>query len=72
MNSWNCKNCFRVRFEYRMRSLGIKNWTNKDYIDIQFDNPVTFLAAAYPVKEVVDVTKDGKQKKGTYFRITFA
>ena len=72
MNSWDCKNCFRIRFEYRMKALGIKNWTNKDYIDIQFDNPVAFLRTAYPVKEVVDVTRDGKQKPGTFFRITFS
>lgn len=40
LNSWECRNCFRIRLKYHMTALGITNFDNRDYLDIQFDQEV--------------------------------
>lgn len=40
LNSWECRNCFRIRLQYKMNALGIKDFDNRDYLDIQFDQEV--------------------------------
>jgi len=49
MNSWTCRNCHRLRVEYNAKNMGINDFDNKDYLDIQFDREIIWLQHAHPV-----------------------
>ena len=40
LNSWECRNCFRIRVQYKMAELGIMDFDKRDYLDLQFDQEV--------------------------------
>ena len=67
-NSWDCKHCFRMRIQYNMAALGIKDFDAKDYLDMRFDQAVAFdqEGLQYPIKSAVRVNK-----QNNVYRLTF-
>ena len=49
MNSWKCKNCFRVRVDYKLQQFNIKNFISEDYMLLQYNVPVILNKIEYPV-----------------------
>jgi len=69
-NSWVCRDCFNYRVNFRTDQLQIDWWwTNEDFIYLTFDEPVSFVTAAYPVKDAVlySTGADGQQT----YKLTF-
>lgn len=53
-DSWVCRDCFNYRVQFRTDQLQIAWWwTNEDFIYLTFDEPVSFVTAAYPVNVAV-------------------
>jgi len=69
-NSWVCRDCFNYRVNFRTDQLQIDWWwTNEDFIYLTFDEPVSFVTAAYPVKDAV-LYSQGADGQQTY-KLTF-
>merc|ERR1712131_577044 len=58
LNSWTCRNCFRLRAYYELRTYWIKEFNYEDYIDLKFVGPVVPLKWSHPVAKVVDIGKN--------------
>jgi len=69
-NSWVCRDCFNYRVNFKTTQLQIDWWwTNEDFIYLTFDEPVSFVTAAYPVKDAV-LYSQGADGQQTY-KLTF-
>lgn len=55
-NSWTCRNCFRIRADYKFKPAGIMNWEDKDYLDISFKYKVTWITYGHPIDNVEDIS----------------
>jgi len=51
-NSWVCRDCFNYRVEFNYQETAWW-WTNEDFIYLTFDEPVSFVTVAHPIKDVV-------------------
>jgi len=61
-NSWTCRNCFRIRANYKFKSVGVTNWEDKDFIDIDFKYKVLWLSYGHPIERVEQQTGTGMPK----------
>lgn len=55
LNSWVCRNCFRIRAYYKFNHFGIKDFDHQDYMDIKFEEPVIWIKHSHPVIKAEDV-----------------
>lgn len=55
MNSWTCRNCFRIRAYFKFGQFGLKDFDNKDYMDIQFSEQVFHIKHAHPAESFEDI-----------------
>lgn len=55
LNSWVCRNCFRIRAYYKFRQFNIKDFDNQDYMDITFDEQVFWIKHSHPVESAEDI-----------------
>jgi hypothetical protein len=55
LNSWTCRNCFRIRAFYKFRSFDIKDFDNQDYLDITFSEQVFWIKHSHPAFEATDI-----------------
>lgn len=61
-NSWTCRNCFRIRAFYSVADL---DWSDRDFLFIQFDVRVSWLSWGHPI-ENVESLDDGFRWKVTF------
>lgn len=65
-DSWVCRDCFNYRVQFRTDQLQIAWWwTSEDFIYLTFDEPVSFVTAAYPVNDAV-LYSQGPDRQQTY------
>ena len=64
-NSWTCRNCFRIRANYRFPAEGITNWEDKDYVDIDFRYKVSWISFGHPIDKV---EHQGKNRWRLFFK----
>jgi hypothetical protein len=64
LNSWTCRNCFRVRAFYKFKHFDITNFDNQDYIELEFNEPVGWIKHSHPADGI-------EQKNEKTFRISF-
>jgi len=55
LNSWVCRNCFRIRAYYKFREFGVTDFDNQDYMDITFDEQVFWIKHSHPVESAEDI-----------------
>lgn len=55
LNSWTCRNCFRIRAYYKFREFSITDFDNQDYMDITFDEQVFWIKHSHPVIGAEDI-----------------
>jgi len=67
MNNWTCRNCFRIHAHYKFGQYGIKNWEDKDYIDIFFRYKIIWLNHSHPIDRVEQIGDKGNQWR-IYFK----
>ena len=70
-NEWVCRNCFNIRISFNLAWIGAVGywWDNKDFIMIEFKQPVSVIKWQGPVNEVV-LDKQGSSENYR-FRVGF-
>lgn len=67
MNNWTCRNCFRIQANYKFSQYKIKNWEDKDYLEIYFRYKVQWLGVGHPVESVEQIGDKGNRWR-VYFK----
>jgi len=55
LNSWTCRNCFRIRSYFKFSQFGLTDFDNKDYMDIEFSDQVFHVKHAHPAESFEDM-----------------
>ncbi|CAG5081065.1 Oidioi.mRNA.OKI2018_I69.PAR.g9779.t1.cds [Oikopleura dioica] len=49
MNTWVCRNCFRINASYKFRKVGLNKWDPRDFLIIEFNSPVEWTEMSHPI-----------------------
>jgi hypothetical protein len=55
MNSWTCRNCFRIRAFYKFKPFQLMAFNNQDYLDITFSEEVFWIKQSHPATEATNM-----------------
>lgn len=71
MNTWTCRDCFRIRINYKFSGYKIENWDHRDSLLIKMASPVFWIKAAHPVLQEND-TLGIDHIGGNVYKVTFS
>lgn len=54
MNSWTCRNCFRIRAQYKFKPFKLMWFNNQDYLDITFSEEIFWIKHSHPAFKATD------------------
>ena len=49
MNTWVCRNCFRMNASYKFRKVGLNKWDSRDFLIVEFSSPVEWTEFSHPI-----------------------